>query len=124
MLADFPIAGTGLNTYGIAALEYQEVKQPLLFIEAHNDYLQVAAEGGLLLGVPALILLTVLVTEVRRRFAAGQDDTRVYWLRVGAVIGLCVIAFQSFFDFTLQMPGAAVLFVVLAGLAAHQNRSR
>ena len=27
---------------------------------------------------------------------------------------------QEFFDFTLQMPGAAVLFVVLAAIAVHR----
>ena len=75
---------------------------------------------GLLLGVPAVVLLVVSARQIRQRFVAGADDTRIYWLRAGAVIGLCAIGFQSVFDFTLQMPGAAVLFVVLAGLAVHR----
>src|SRR3954465_8147271 len=39
IIRDFPVAGTGLNTYGIAMLHYQTVKAPggELFIEAHND---------------------------------------------------------------------------------------
>ena len=63
----------------------------------------------------------LLAWQVRQRFVAGEDDSRVYWLRAGAVIGLSVMAFQSFFDFTLQMPGATALFVVLAGLAVHRT---
>ena len=47
------------------------------------------------------------------------DDARTYWLRAGAVTGLGAIAVQEVFDFTLQMPGAAVLFVVLAAVAIH-----
>ena len=121
MLVDFPVTGTGLNTYGVAALHYQEAKVPYLFIEAHNDYLQVAAEGGLLLGVPALVFVWLLAASIKRRFAEGEDDTRVYWLRAGAVTALCAIAFQSLFDFTLQMPGASVLFALLAGLAIHRR---
>jgi hypothetical protein len=35
------------------------------------------------------------------------------------VTGLGAIAFQELFDFTLQMPGAAALFVVLAAIAIH-----
>ena len=124
IIHDFPLVGTGFNTFGIAMLNYQAVKQPFLYIEAHNDYLQIAAEGGALLGVPVLILVGVFIHQVRRRFREGADDTRTYWLRAGAVTGLCTIAFQSLFDFTLQMPGAAALFVVLAAIALHHPRQQ
>src|SRR4051812_15512262 len=103
-------------------LHYQTTVAPggELFIEAHNDYLQLLAEGGLLLGVPILIALALFIREIWRRFREGVDDTRTYWLRAGAVTGLCAIAVQEVSDFTLQMPGAAVLFVVLAAIAIHR----
>jgi O-antigen ligase len=124
IISDFAFTGTGLNTYGIAMLHYQTIENGLRYIEAHNDYLQIAAEGGLLLGAPILILLGVVIREVRRRFREGADDTRTYWLRAGAVTALVAIAFQSLFDFTLQMPGAAALFVALAAIALHHPRPR
>ena len=120
IVRDFPLTGTGLNTYGIAMLHYQTVKDGYQYIEAHNDYLQIAAEGGLLLGVPILIALALFIREIWRRFRERADDTRTYWLRAGAVTGLCAIAVQELSDFTLQMPGAAVLFVVLAAIAIHR----
>lgn len=120
IVRDFPLAGTGLNTYGIAMLHYQTVKDGYLYIEAHDDYLQLAAEGGLLLGVPIVIALALFIREVWRRFRERADDTRTYWLRAGAVTGLCAIAVQELSDFTLQMPGATVLFVVLAAVAIHR----
>ena len=43
------------------------------------------------------------------------------WLRVGAVIGLLSIAAQSLVEFSLQMPGNAALFALLAGIALHQS---
>ncbi|MBI4519635.1 MAG: hypothetical protein HY701_02265 [Gemmatimonadetes bacterium] len=109
-----------MNTYGIAMLHYQPVPGGELYIEAHNDYLQLAAEGGLLLGVPILLAAVLFVREVWRRFREAADDSRTYWLRAGAVTGLCAIAFQELFDFTLQMPGAAALFVVLVAIAIHR----
>jgi hypothetical protein len=42
-----------------------------------------------------------------------------YWLRVGAVTGLLAIAFQEVVEFSLQIPGNAVLFVILAAIAMH-----
>jgi O-antigen ligase len=124
IIGDFPIAGTGFNTYGIAMLHYQQTQHGVVrYIEAHNDYLQLAAEGGLLLGIPVIVLFVVIAREIRRRFAEGRDDKRTYWLRVGAVCGLVAIAFQSIFDFTLQMPGAAVMFILVAAIAMHRRPS-
>jgi O-antigen ligase len=120
ILRDAPWTGTGLNTYGIAMLHYQTVDDGFQYVEAHNDYLQLAAEGGLLLGIPILVTIGLFIREVRRRFKEGLDDTETYWIRVGAVIGLVAIAAQESVEFTLQMPGAAVLFVVLAAIAVHR----
>lgn len=120
IIQDHPWTGTGLNTFGVAMLRYQSGSLAERVIEAHNDYLQLAAEGGLLLGVPILITIALLIREVWRRFKEGADDERTYWLRAGAVTGLCSIAVMEMFDFTLQMPGATVLFVVLVAIAIHQ----
>ena len=120
IVRDFPLTGTGLNTYGIAMLSYQTVQDGSQYIEAHNDYLQIVAEGGLLLGLPILLSLMLFIREVWRRFREKNDDTATYWLRAGAVVGLCAIAAQEVVDFTLQMPGAAALFVVLAAIAIHR----
>ena len=125
IIQDFPITGTGLNTYGISMLHYQRTQHGgIRYIEAHNDYLQLAAEGGLLLLIPALVLSVATIASIRRRFLDGHDDDRTHWARVGAVCGLLALAFQSIVDFTLQMPGAAVLFVVLIAIALHRPPER
>ena len=124
IVRDFGVTGTGFNTYAVAMLHYQTVSGMGTFIEAHNDYLQLAAEGGWLLGLPVLLLTVTLAVEIRRRFRQGADDTRTYWVRVGAVIGITAIAFQSLVEFTLQIPGAAVMFVTLLAIAIHSPRPR
>ena len=122
VVRDFPWTGTGLNTYGTAMLLYQEHGRELRVVEAHNDYLQVAAEGGVLLGIPAVALLFVLIREIRRRFRERADDTMEYWLRVGATTGLVAMALQETVEFGLQMPGIAALFAVVAAIAIHPGR--
>ena len=120
MVGDFPLTGAGWNTYGIAMLAYQTIRPQVHVVEAHNDYLQLAAEGGLLVGLPVLIALVVFVREVRARFRQTEDDPRIHWLRVGAVAGLIALLTQSLVDFSLQMPGNAVLFALLAAIAVHR----
>jgi O-antigen ligase len=118
---DFPITGTGLNTYGTAMLLYQSGNRDVHFQEAHNDYLQLAAEGGLLVCVPVLLTIAIFVRDVRRRFSEAPKEGTTYWLRVGAVVGLISIALQSLLEFSLQMPGNAALFAAVAAIAIHQS---
>jgi len=118
----FPVAGTGLDTFGVAILFYQTTRLHEHFEEAHNDYLQIAAEGGLLVGAPAFALVLVTGYQVRRRFREHLDTPTTFWLRAGAVAGLLTIALQELAEFSLQMPGNAALFCVLAAIAVHRPR--
>jgi O-antigen ligase len=120
---DFPVFGSGLDTYGTAMLLYQTGNRIRMYREAHNEYLQLAAEGGLLLGVPAAIAAGLLVREIRRRFRERRDDGMRRGIRIGAVAALAGIAVQSLADFSLQMPGNAAFFVVVAAIAVHRPPS-
>jgi hypothetical protein len=124
MIRDFPLTGTGLNTFGTAMIRYQTSQSDQHFQEAHNDYLQVVVEGGLLIALPALAALLLIVRAIRQRFAEKVDDTQTYWVRVGAVVGLATIATQAAVEFSLQMPGNAALFVVLLAIALHEPTRR
>ena len=119
----FPLTGTGLNTYGVAALFYQQYDLAQYYAQAHNDYLQLAAEGGLLLLLPAGACLVAFIAAVRQRFKEDTGNSS-YWLRVGAVTGLAAIALQETVEFSLQMPGNAALFAVLCGIALHASPDR
>jgi len=121
--ADFPLTGTGLNTYGTANLLYQRHNIEKNYTEAHNDYLQLAAEGGALVVVPAAICLFVFVRDVRRRFGESRGST-AWWLRAGAVTALVAIALQETVEFSLQIPADALLFAAVCALALHQAPSR
>ncbi len=120
----FPVTGTGLNTFGTAMLAYQTSEYDQHFQEAHNDYLQVLVEGGVLVALPALAALVLIVRGIRRRFAEDHDDPVTWWVRAGAAIGLAAIGLQAIVEFSLQMPGNAALFVVLLAIALHETPPR
>lgn len=117
----FPVTGTGLNTYGTAMLFHQTVWPEYHYGAAHSDYLQLAAEGGVLLGAPVLLLLLLFVREVRLRFRERAEDDSDSWIRLGAATGLVAIALQEAVEFSLQMPGNAVLFTVLCAIAVRPS---
>jgi O-antigen ligase len=113
----FPWLGTGLNTFGAAMTFYQTSQLDVHTIEAHNDYVQLLSEGGLALALVVILAMILLGREVRRRFREDADDQTTYWIRVGATTGLVAIAFQELAEFSLQMPGNAALFAVVAAIA-------
>jgi O-antigen ligase len=119
IISDFWLTGSGLNTYGVATLFYQTSVPDFHLREAHNDYLQLAAEGGLVLGLPILCAIAVLARDIRRRFSDSTGSS--YWIRLGAVTGLIAVALQSTVEFSLQMPGNAALAAVLIGIALHRD---
>jgi len=120
----YPLAGIGLNTFGTATLFYQTVSLDKHFDAAHNDYLQLLAEGGILVCVPAVLVIVVFMRTVRRRFADSPPEGTSYWIRIGAVTGIAAIAVQEIVDFSLQIPGNAVLLAVMMALAVRESTAR
>jgi len=123
ILRDFPVVGSGLNTYGVATLLYQPQEFPVHFREAHNDYLQLLSDGGALLAVPLIMLVTTFWMRVRSAFR-DTSDGGARCLRAGAVAGIVGIGLQEVADFSLQMPANALLFSLLCAVALHRPRLR
>jgi O-antigen ligase len=119
IISDFPVVGTGLGTFGLDMLVYQSGPHDVSYTQAHNDYLQIAAEGGALVSSAALALVAVIVFLAWQRGSRDHDPV-VSWIRTGAAAGLTGIAAQSVVEFSLQMPGIALLFVVLLAIAVHR----
>jgi len=119
IVRDFRWFGTGLNTYGVSTLVYPMSDPTRHAVEAHSDYVQILSEGGVVLAVAALFVIVQLVRAIRAGFAQPQTAS-LYWVRTGATLGLIAMAIQELTDFSLQMPGNAVLFVLLAAIAMHR----
>jgi membrane associated rhomboid family serine protease len=88
-----------------------------MFNQAHNHYLQLAAEGGLLVGLPVTLAIFAFARAARR--SLREDRSGMYWVRAGAVSGLCGVAVQSLWETGLTAPANAALAAVLAAIAIH-----
>lgn len=125
IVRDFWLTGTGVGTYAAAMMLYQRADRRVYFNQAHNHYLQVAAEGGLVLTGLVTAALFALILGIRERMSA--DHTGMLWLRVGAAAGLAGLAVQSVWETAARMPANALLAAVLAAIAlheTHQHRAR
>jgi O-antigen ligase len=118
MARDFRRTGIGVGAFERGMLVYQQSTRLIFFNHAHDEYLQVLVEGGLLLAVPAGMAILTGWWGVRQRIIA--DRTPVFWIRVGAASGMAAVAAQSVWDTGLRMPASAVLFAVIAAAALHE----
>ncbi len=118
---DFPLTGTGPGTYQRAMFVYQRSTRDVYFNQAHNHYLQVAAEGGALLVAVVTLALVAFVRAARGRLTT--DSSGLFWMRAGATCGLGAVALQSVWETGLVMPANATLAALLAAIAIH-DRSR
>ncbi len=120
IIADFWTTGTGAGTYQTAMLVYQEPGRLFYFNQAHNQFLQIMTEGGLLLSVPTVVVAIVFVRLARLRISA--EHGAVNWIRIGAAAGLIAVAVQSIWETGLRMPANASLAAVLAAIVVHAPR--
>ena len=119
MASDFRMTGVGVGAYERAMTVYQQTPHVFYFNHAHNEYLQLLAEGGVMLAVPAAVAIVAGVWLIARLLAA--DRTAVFWIRSGAAAGMLAVAVQSVWDTGLRMPANAVLFALLAAIAVHDS---
>ncbi len=116
MFAAHPILGTGLGAFETVYPIYGRGDGSFVIQFAHNDYLQVLSDGGLVGGVLALWFIIV----VFRSFAGGvkSRDPLVSAFALGAGAGIFAILVHSMFDFNLQIPSNALLFLVLCAVVS------
>ncbi|MEW5979415.1 MAG: O-antigen ligase family protein [Acidobacteriota bacterium] len=124
IVRDYPLLGTGLGTYREAIVPYRTARdympvagllQPGRWEYAHNDYLQLVVECGLL---GALLLFWAAVSLLKwlwRRISglARWEDRVLAWSLLSSLLAMLV---HSVVDFNLHIPANALLFSLILGL--------
>jgi O-antigen ligase len=121
VVRDFPVAGAGAGNFSNTMRLYQTSDRTYFWNEAHNHYLQVAAEGGVLLLVPSALALAALIVLAVRAVRRRDDPT--HWLRLGATTALVAAAVQSFWETGLTLPANGMLAAVAAALVVRSPHS-
>jgi O-antigen ligase len=111
-----PVLGWGFGTFPTVYPQFRSFYTNLFVNAAHNDYVQVLAETGL---VGFLIVIWFIVSVYRRglRGLSRWNDNWDQVLRLAALVGCTGILVHSFADFNLQIPANALLFYFLCALA-------
>jgi O-antigen ligase len=104
----------------VAVSKYYDASGRLRPYEAHNDYLEVLASGGVIGAALAAWFIIVLIGRVRARLRSTDPFRRTACL--GALAGLFGVAVHSLVDFGLQITVNALICAVLVVIATADGR--
>jgi O-antigen ligase len=108
---NYPLTGTGFGCYFLGITQFQSGSGRMKLEQAHNDYLDIAANGGII----GLALASWFIVAVYQKTMAAFKLRRGYQraAALGAAAGCLGISAHSLFDFGLQVTGIAVVFAAL-----------
>ncbi|MCD6574833.1 O-antigen ligase family protein [Candidatus Aerophobetes bacterium] len=129
MAKDHPIIGQGIGTYKYHYLWYQgkyfenpknkdKVNLAVWAREAHNEYVQILAETGI---VGLFCWLWLLFTFFRGRYRTFKEERgkdSLFFPRLGLTMGALVILVHATVSFPLHIIPNGILLFLLMGLAA------
>jgi len=116
MIRANPVLGVGLGAFGTAFSIYTQSDGSIRVPQAHNDYLQAVADCGIAGGLIALWFLFLTFRAIWR--GVGSRDPLMAGLALGCGGSIFGILVHSLIDFNLQLPGTALLFLVLSAVLA------
>jgi O-antigen ligase len=112
-----PVLGWGLGTFPIVYPRFRTFYTNFYINEAHNDYLQLLVEMGLLGFATMLWFVVTIYARALKKISHWTSDVSGA-VTLSCLLGLSGILVHSAVDFNLEIPANAALFYVLCTIAA------
>ena len=114
MFKAYPITGAGLGGFWTELPYYHQASGVTTPQQAHNDYLEVLASGGLLGAALLIWFVVVLIKQARQSVRASEGFQRAAVL--GAMVGLVGVGVHSLVDFGLHITSNSLVFVAMLAI--------
>ena len=120
MIANNLPLGSGVGAYEQAFTRYDPLSGAQRVEQAHNDYLQILADAGIVGLVIGGLFLFWFIREGRRN--TGVSNTFRRGVAAGAFAGCFAILVHSVFDFMLHITAISVMFLTLLAMLVASGR--
>lgn len=115
MIKKHPLVGIGINTFSISYIKYKNIKDPFVGFYAHNSYLHLAGEIGLI-GLGIFTWMVIVIIKNWIIFYRKQKDKDLKELSLGIFLGWLGFLIAGILESSLQISNLAVLFWFMSGV--------
>ena len=122
MANDYMRLGSGFNTFEEVFPAYKTSPAQMIFQYAHNDYLQLLAEGGIVAAGLAIWFIVVWYREVTARWLTRRDPLAAY-LTLAGMTAVFAMLIHSLTDFNLHIPANAIVTVTVLSITLNAART-
>jgi O-antigen ligase len=121
------VDGTGAGTFYTTFPEYRGGDIRIFYDHAHNDYLELLSERGLVGFIP-LILIWLLCIAAALWAQWRRKDALMRGVSFGCIMSMIAMAMHATVDFNFQIPANAAMYLLVMALALislfHKERKR
>jgi O-antigen ligase len=115
MFAAHPLLGVGMGAYWAAVPVFHDASGTMTPQEAHNDYLELLASGGIVGAAIGIWFAVVVLRRTRQNLHSPNRFRQAACF--GATVGIIGVAVHSLLDFGLHMIVNAFVFTTLVMIA-------
>lgn len=115
IIKDYPLFGSGFGTFVFAYPLYKTIPGNLVFDHAHNDYLELLTDGGLIGALLAAWFIFAVLGHSWRMISVRRDRYAVL-VGIGALSGICAMLLHSLTDFNLHNGAVGMYFFFLCAV--------
>ena len=116
IISHYPVTGSGMGTYSHIYPLHRSLVSERFLTHAHNDYLELLTEGGVIAFSLTAWFLATLFFKTYTMFSKRRDAFSIY-LYMGSITALVSILFHSFIDFNMHIGANGLWFFFVAGIA-------
>jgi O-antigen ligase len=111
-----PLFGAGFGGYWVAVTKHHVASGESTLRQAHNDYAELLASGG----IAGAVMFAWFVLSFVRRAVSGVINTSGFRRAIcaGALVGIFGVAVHSLFDFGLHVTANAIVVTALIVIVA------
>jgi O-antigen ligase len=120
LIADYLPLGAGLGAYPSAYTKFDTMAGQFRIEHAHNDYLQIVADAGVVGLVIGGLFLYLFIRRGRQNMRTTNTFRR--GIAMGVFAGCFAILVHSMFDFVLHITAISVMFLTLMAMLVASGR--
>jgi O-antigen ligase/tetratricopeptide (TPR) repeat protein len=123
IIKDFPLTGSGFGSFSSVYPKYGTAWADMQIVHAHNDYIELLAEGGIIALVFVVWFMCAVLYRVLK-IIPGRKDGYSICLYTGSLAGIFSMLVFSLSDFNLHIGSNGLYFFFLMGLLVSASHTR